>query len=79
MAFSGVFLVLCFAALLTLQVAITVGLFQRTPRWRGFVGLVLPLAPLALYWALKEKMYIRSGLWGVSLLGYLAAALAASG
>lgn len=77
MSLLGVFLVLFFAALLTLQLAIAVGLFQRPPRWRGVAGLLPPLAPLAVYWALKEKMYIRSALWGSSLLGYAIAAIVA--
>jgi hypothetical protein len=77
MSLLGALLVLFFAALLTLQLAIAVGLFQRAPRWRGLVGLMPPLAPLAVYWALKERMYIRSALWGSSVLGYLLVAIAA--
>jgi hypothetical protein len=67
----GLGLVLCFACLLTVHLAIAVELFARAPRWRGLLTLVPPLAPLAAYWALKERMYIRGGLWGVSLVGYL--------
>jgi hypothetical protein len=77
MSLLGALLVVFFAALMTLQLAIAVGLLQRLPRWRGLAALLPPLAPLAVYWALKEKMYIRSGLWGSSLLGYAIAAFAA--
>jgi hypothetical protein len=76
MSLLGALLVVFFAALLSLELAIAVGLFQRTPRWRAIVALVPPLAPLAVYWALKEKMYIRCALWGVCLLGYVMAAVA---
>jgi hypothetical protein len=77
MSLFGVLLVLFFAALLTLQLAIAVGLLQRAPRWRGLVGLLPPLAPLTVYWALKERMYIRCALWGSSLLGYVIVSIAA--
>lgn len=67
----GVGLLLCFACLLTVHLAIAVGLLGRLPRWRGLVSLLPPLAPFTVYWALKESMYIRVALWGVSLAGYL--------
>lgn len=67
----GLALPLCFACLMTCQTGIGIELLGRTPRWRGWVSLLPPLAPLALYWALNERMYIRAGLWGVSLIAYL--------
>jgi len=63
--------------LMTLELAIAVGLLRRIPRWRGLAALLPPLAPLAIYWALKEKMYIRCALWGSSLLGYALVAFVA--
>jgi hypothetical protein len=71
MGVVGLGLLLCFACLLTVHLAIAVGLLRRFPRWRGWVSLLPPLAPFAIYWALKENMHIRAGLWGVSLVGYL--------
>lgn len=70
MAWVGVLLVTSFAGLLTAHMAVAVGLSWRTPRWRGVVALLPPLAPLALLWALREKLYIRCALWGSSLLLY---------
>lgn len=67
----GFALPLCFACLMTCQTGIGIALLGRTPRWRGWVSLLPPSAPLALYWALNERMYIRAGLWGASLLAYL--------
>jgi hypothetical protein len=68
----GLALPLGFAWLMTCQTGIGIALLGRAPRWRGWVSLLPPLAPLALYWALSERMYIRAGLWGVSLVLYLA-------
>jgi hypothetical protein len=57
-----------FAALLTTHVAIIATLLRRPPRWRGLIALLPPVAPLAVYWALRERMYVRSALW---LLGFV--------
>jgi hypothetical protein len=67
----GLGLLLCFACLITVHLAIAVALLGRPPRWRGLLSLLPPFAPFTVYWALKERMYIRGGLWGVSLVGYL--------
>jgi hypothetical protein len=67
----GVGLPLCFGCVMTLQVSIAVALLRREPRWRGWLSLLPPLAPLALYWALTEKMYTRVGLWGLSVALYV--------
>ena len=42
-------LVLAFATLVTVHVAIVLGLAWRYPRWRALAALVVP--PLAPYWA----------------------------
>lgn len=73
MAWVGVLLVTSFAGLLTTHIALAVGLLRRTPRWRGLVVLLVPLFPLAVYWALEEKMYIRSALWVTNLVVYVVA------
>lgn len=70
-------LVAAFAALLTAHVTIVAALLRRRPRLRGLVGLVPPLAPLAVYWALRERMYVRCAIWLVALFIYFAALLAA--
>jgi hypothetical protein len=64
-------LVLAFAWLVTMHVAITVGLAQRRPRWRALVGLVV--VPFAPYWAWRERMRTRVWLWGASAVLYLIA------
>jgi hypothetical protein len=68
--------VLAFAFLVTAHLAIAVGLVARTPRWRALVALVL--APLAPYWAWREHMRVRAGIWTAGLLLYVAARIAAS-
>jgi hypothetical protein len=65
-----------FAALLTTHVAIIASLLRRTPRWRGLIALLPPLAPLAVYWALRERMYLRGAIWVLGLLLYLCALFA---
>lgn len=62
-----------FAALLTTHVAIVASLLRRAPRWRGLVALLPPVAPLAVYWALRERMYLRGALWVLGLVLYLSA------
>jgi hypothetical protein len=71
MGLVGVGLLFFFASSLTLLLAITVALLGRRPRWRGWLGLFPPLAPLTIYWALKERMYMRCALWGVSCGAYI--------
>lgn len=70
MGLVGVGLLLFFASWVTVHLAIAVALLGRHPRWRGGLGLLPPLAPLTLYWAFKERMYIRCVLWGVSCGAY---------
>jgi hypothetical protein len=68
---TGVGLLFCFACWATAHLAIAVALLGRQPRLRGLLSLLPPLAPLALYWALRERMYVLGALWGSSLVAYL--------
>lgn len=68
----GAGLPIAFAFMMTFQVAIGVGLYRRVGL-RGLLGLLPPLAPVAAYWAFRERMYIRTLAWGTSALAYLAA------
>ncbi len=68
--------VLAFAFLVTAHVAIAIGLASRAPRWRAPVALLL--APLAPYWAWREHMRVRAGLWTAGLVVYVVARVAAS-
>ena len=61
-------LVVAFALFVTAHVSIVWGLLFRAPRWRALVALVV--APLALYWAIRERMKVRAGLWIASLVLY---------
>jgi hypothetical protein len=72
----AVVLIGSFAALLTTHVAIVATLLRRPPRWRGLIALLPPVAPLAVYWALRERMYLRGALWVLGLAVYLAALIA---
>jgi len=64
-------LVLGFAVLATAHLAIAAGLARRAPRWRSLVGLVI--VPMALYWALRERMIARSVAWSVGAAIYVVA------
>jgi hypothetical protein len=68
--------VLAFAFLVTAHLAIVVGLVAKTPKWRALVALVF--APLAPYWAWREHMRIRAGLWTAGLVIYVVALVLAS-
>ncbi len=67
----GAGLLFCFACLVTAHLAIALALFGRRPRLRGLLSLLPPLAPLALYWAVRDRMYVLAGFWGLSLVAYL--------
>lgn len=58
-------LLLSFALWATSHVAIVVGLVLRSPRLRAPIALVI--APLAPYWAIRERMTLRGVLWIVSV------------
>lgn len=68
--------VLAFALLVTAHLAIVVGLVAKTPRWRALVALAL--APLAPYWAWREHMRVRAGIWALGLVLYVVSLIAAS-
>ncbi|HEY3593220.1 MAG TPA: hypothetical protein VGL13_05080 [Polyangiaceae bacterium] len=53
--------VLAFATLITVHVAIAFGLAKQSPRWRGAAALLVP--PLAPYWALRLGMMVRGAIW----------------
>jgi len=64
-------LVLAFALFVTSHVAITYGLAFRPPRWRAAAGFFFP--PVAAYWAWRERMRVRAGIWAVALVLYVIA------
>lgn len=68
-------LVVAFALLFTAHAAIAYGLVQRQPRWRA--PLAFLVAPLAPYWAWRERMRVRAGLWLSSLVLYVIATIVA--
>jgi hypothetical protein len=61
--------VLAFALLVTVHLAIALGLLQRPPRSRALLAFVV--APLAPYFALRERMTFRAVAWIVSAAAYL--------
>jgi hypothetical protein len=61
-------LVLAFATLVTVHVAIVLGLALRDPRWRALAAFVVP--PLAPYWALQSGMIARGAIWIGSVVLY---------
>jgi hypothetical protein len=70
-----VVLVLAFALFITAHVAITYGLAVRAPRWRAPAAFFV--APLAPYWAWREHMRVRFGIWGAALVLYVIATIVA--
>lgn len=69
-------IVLTFAVFCTVHVALAAAIGARGPWWRGVVAFVV--APLALYWGVREKLLRRSIAWAGSLLLYVAARLVAA-
>ena len=61
-------LMLAFATLVTVHVAIVLGLAWRDPRWRALAAFVVP--PLAPYWALRSGMMVRGAIWIGSVVLY---------
>ncbi len=61
-------LLLAFASLCTVHVAIVFSLLKQHPRWRALVAFVVP--PLAPYWALRTGMVVRGGIWIGSVILY---------
>jgi len=68
-------IVVSFATLVTAHVALAMGLLTRTPRIRALLALLLP--PLAPYYGAREKMWIRTTVWTLALVTYVAARVAA--
>lgn len=64
-------LVIALALFITAHVTITYGLAWRKPRWRALVAFLV--APLAPFWAWREHMRIRAGIWGAALVLYVVA------
>lgn len=69
-------LVVAFAFAVTMHVVIAFGLAQRKPRWRALVGFVVP--PTAPYFAWKEHMRARAGLWTAFVAVYVVMLVLAS-
>ncbi len=63
-----------FALLATSHVGIVLGLARRTPRLRAIVALLV--APLAPYWASRERMRLRAAGWVLGASLYAAGMLA---
>lgn len=68
-------LVIAFALFVTAHVAIAFGLFLKAPKWRAPVAFLV--APLAPYWAWREHMRVRAGLWATALILYVVATIVA--
>jgi hypothetical protein len=68
-------LVASFAALVTVHVSLSFGLFTRGPWWYGLIALAVP--PAAVYLGWREKLRIRSLLWVAAALVYVAARVVA--
>lgn len=69
-------LVVAFAWLITVHVTIAFGLAKKPPRWRALVALLVPV--VAPYWAWREHMRVRAGMWIGGVVLYLVALLLAS-
>jgi hypothetical protein len=69
-------LIVAFAFVVTMHVAIVLALAKRKPRWRALAAFVVP--PLAPYFAWKEHMRKRMAFWTVGLAVYLVMLLLAS-
>ena len=69
-------LIAAFGLLVSVHVALAVGLSLRTPRWRGVLALIIP--PLAPYWGLDAGMRARSVTWLSALALYVIARIAAA-
>jgi hypothetical protein len=68
-------LVIAFALFITAHVAIVYGLARRPPRSRALVAFLV--APLAPYWAWREHMRVRAGVWTAALVLYVVATIIA--
>jgi hypothetical protein len=64
-------LVVAFATLLTVHIAIALGLERRTYLRRALIAFMV--APLAPWWGWREKMHVRGLLWVTAAVVYAAA------
>lgn len=69
----GGLVLVAFAWLVTVHVTIVFGLAKKPPRYRALVAFFVPV--LAPYWAFREQMRIRAGLWVGGVAVYLIALL----
>lgn len=70
-----VLVVLAFAIWVTAHVTTVAGLVARPPRYRSIFAFFV--VPLALYWAIRERMFVRAGFWTGGALLYGVARLLA--
>jgi hypothetical protein len=63
-----VVLLVAFAALLTMHVAIAIGLARHPHPWRAVVAFFV--APLAPWWGWRLGMRARAGIWVLAATGY---------
>ena len=61
-------LVVAFATVATVHVALAIGLAHRGPLWRALLALVI--APLAPWWGWQARMRIRGALWVAAVAVY---------
>lgn len=64
-------LVFAFALLVTAHVALVWGLAFRKPHWRALVAFLVPV--FAPYFGFREKLRVRSVLWLIAFVVYVAA------
>jgi hypothetical protein len=69
-------LVVAFALLVTVHVALAARLVLKHPRWRGLVAFIVP--PLAPYWGMEAGMKKLATLWIVALSVYVVARIGAA-
>ena len=68
-------LVISLAVFITAHVTITFGLAFRHPRSRALLAFFV--APLAPFWAWRERMRVRAGIWTAALVVYVVAMIVA--
>lgn len=69
-------LCLSLGALAASHVALVAGLFDRGPRARAVLALLVP--PLAPLWGLREKLGLRTGIWVGAFALHVVCLIAAS-
>jgi hypothetical protein len=68
-------IVVSFATFVTAHVALIYGLFVRRPAWQA--ALAIPVLPLAPYFGVVERLRVRTALWVLAALVYVAARVVA--